>query len=121
MSTLKSTIRRQGAALAAVQIQWIGGLLLFVLCANVFRTVDLYRPLHVRLINGLIVGVLLNVTLFTSLLQKTNRWRFLFILPLTISGAGTAFVMSAYHAILIPLVLVFYFWIGFNLFGRGAR
>jgi hypothetical protein len=102
------------------QIQGVGGCLLVVLSVNLFRTGREYYPLYVRLLNGLILGILINSSLFFSLLRNANKWRYFLVLPLVISSLGAAFVVAHYHVFLVPVTLAFYFWVGQELFRRNT-
>ncbi len=106
-------------ALSQKHFQWSIGCLLIILCANVLRRAGEPRPeFYFKLAEGFISAVILNGTLFYSFTEQSYKWRYWLLLPLALSALGTAFVMCAYHALMIPIVIVFYLWIGVDIFRR---
>jgi hypothetical protein len=94
---------------------------LVILCSNVLRSTGEPRPLHLQILNGLIMSLVLNGTMMVSLTRFGIKFRYFIILPLLISGLGAAFVMSAYHVLWFPIVLLMYLWVGYKSFAETLK
>jgi hypothetical protein len=96
-------------------------LLFIVLCANALKMAAEPRPLYLQIINGFILSLLINGTLLLSVSKIGMKFWYVFIFPLILSGFAVAFVLWAYHFILIPVAIGLHLWVGYRLFCESRR
>lgn len=89
----------------------IFALAIFTLCSFTLANINVYRPLHIRIISSLIDSFILNVLLFTCAVRiPKGSFRYLLIPGVILSGLSGVFLIIPYGWPMIALSVSFYLW-----------
>jgi hypothetical protein len=95
---------------------------IFIICTISLASFNLYRPLHTRIISGLVNSFLLNFPLFISAMRiPSGKFRYLLALGVLTSGLTGLLLVIRQGWPLGIMSLVFHFWLIYELLSQKVR
>ena len=94
-------------------------LLFTILCINTLRDTGNPRPVHLTIINGILMSLLLNASLWTVSFNVNPKLKYMATLLLIPSGLGVSFVMTDYHIVGAILALLIHIWLIVSILSKN--
>ena len=107
-----------------IKEKWIirlATLVIFTLCYVTLSNLNLYRPLHIRVMSGLVNSFFLNITLLTCAVKiPTGKFRYFLALGIVFSGLAGVFLIIPFGWPMAAISLTFHLWLAYKLVSRGG-
>lgn len=107
-----------------IKKKWIirlAALVIFTLCYVTLSNLNLYRPLHIRVMSGLVNSFFLNITLLICAVKiPTGKLRYLLAFGIVFSGLAGVFLIIPFGWPVAAISLIFHLWLAYKLVSRGG-
>lgn len=95
---------------------------IFIICTISLASFNLYRPLHIRVISGLIDSFLLNSPLFICAMRiPSGKFKYLFAFGVLLSGLAGLLLVVRQGWPLGIISTVFHLWLIYELLSQKGR